>query len=246
MRGDGQPGPEVARQLDEVTDALADLDVVLADEDNLDQVLQRCAEQLVLVVPGANMTSVTLVRDGAWETVAWTSDMVRVVDQDQYTAGDGPCLEAARTGQIVRAGHDEAERRWPAFTRSARAAGLYSYLSCPLFIDEEFAGSLNLYSEQPDGYADFDEALLRLYVTVARSAIANARQYARARDVAAQLHSALESRAVIDQAIGVLMARRGGSAEQAFAELSRWSQNTNIKLRDIAARLVKDPRMQLP
>ena len=146
----------------------------------------------------------------------------------------------------MRAELYEAERRWPKFTSGARAAGLESYLCCPLLIGEQFAGALNLYSKQPDGFADFDEALLRLYVTVARSAITGARQYARARDVAAQLHNALESRAVIDQAIGVLMARRGVPAEQAFAELSRWSQNTNVKLRDIAAQLVKDPRRPLP
>lgn len=243
---DQQPGPEAARQVSEITDALAELDVALADGNSLDQVLQLCAEHVAMVVPGADVTSVTVVRGGTWATGAWTSEEVLAVDQGQYDSGAGPCLEAARTSQMVRAGLTEAEQRWPAFTQGARAAGLESYLSCPLLIDEQFAGSLNLYSKQPDGFADFDEALLRLYATVARSAIAAARQYARARDLTAQLHRALETRAVIDQAIGVLMTRRGVPADQAFAELSRWSQNTNIKLRDIAAQLVKNPRQPLP
>ena len=88
---------------------------------------------------------------------------------------------AARTGDVVRTGVEQARERWPEFARSAQAAGIESYLSCPLLIDEEFARSLNLYSEQPHGFADFDVALLRLYVTAAVAAIANARADARER-----------------------------------------------------------------
>jgi AmiR/NasT family two-component response regulator len=80
-------------------------------------------------------------------------------------------------------------------------------------------------------------ALLRLYVTAACAAIANARRYAEARRLAEQLTQALDSRAVIDQARGILMERRGINAEEAFGELIRESQNTNTKLREVAARL---------
>jgi GAF domain-containing protein len=165
---------------------------------------------------------------------------VWAIDQEQYAAGDGPCLEAARTGQVMRTGVEEAAERWPDFARSARSAGVGSYLSAPLMIDEEFAGSLNLYSEQPHGFADFDVALLRLYIAAAAAAIASERRHARARELASQLGQALDSRAVIDQAIGVLMAVHRLTAEQAFTELSRQSQNTNVKVRDIAARLLAD------
>ncbi len=130
-----------------------------------------------------------------------------------------------------------AALRWPEFTRSARAAGVASYLAVPLAIDEKFAGSLNLYSKQRHGFGDFDVALLRLYVTAACAAIANARRYAEARRLAGQLTQALDSRAVIDQARGMLMERRGINAEDAFGELIRESQNTNTKLREVAARL---------
>jgi GAF domain-containing protein len=140
--------------------------------------------------------------------------------------------------EVVRTGVTGAERRWPQFARSARGAGVESYLSCPLIIGEEFAGSLNLYSEQPHGFADFDVALLRLYVTAACAAIDNARRYARARQLADQLNQALNSRAIIDQAIGVLIAQTGITADRAFAELSRRSQNSNVKLREVAAQLI--------
>jgi GAF domain-containing protein len=114
-----------------------------------------------------------------------------------------------------------------------------SYLSAPLHVDEEFVGSLNLYSTQAHGFGDLDEALLRLYTTAAAAAIANTRRYAHARDLATQLGQALDSRAVIDQARGILMATHGIDAEQAFALLAKESQNTNVKLREVAARLVE-------
>jgi GAF domain-containing protein len=230
--------PEVVRRLDEVTGHLASLAEVLAGHEDMDQVLQRSVDQVVSAVPGADMVSVSVLRGDAAETVAASNDAVWAIDKDQYAAGDGPCLEAARTRQVVRTGVAGAERRWPEFARSARAAGVESYLSCPLIIGEEFAGSFNLYSEQPHGFADFDAALLRLYATAACAAIDSSRRYARARELADQLSQALSSRAVIDQAIGVLIARTGITADQAFAELSRRSQNTNVKLREVAAQLV--------
>ncbi|MGH3158634.1 MAG: ANTAR domain-containing protein [Streptosporangiaceae bacterium] len=241
MPGDQQPaGADVVKRLDEVTGALEDLAGVLQEEEELGRVLQCSVDQVTTAVPGADMVSVTVLRDDRGETVASSTERVHAIDADQYEARRGPCLEAARTGDVVRTGVEQARERWPEFARSARAAGVESYLSCPLLIDEEFAGTLNLYSEQPHGFADFDVALIRLYVAAAVAAIASARRYTRAREVSVQLRRALDSRAVIDQARGVLMTQRGITAEQALEELSRESQNTNVKLRDIATRLVTD------
>ena len=239
MAGDEPAGPEVVQRLDDVTGMLTNLGELLAAEEELGRVLQRSVDQMTQAVPGADMASVSVLRGDTGETVASSSERVWAIDQDQYAAGDGPCLEAARTGQVVRTGVEGASQRWPRFASSAQAAGVGSYLSCPLMIDDLFAGSLNLYSEKPHGFADFDVALLRLYTAAACAAIQNARRYAEARDVARQLGQALDSRAVIDQAVGVLMAQLGVTAEQAFTELSRQSQNTNVKLREIAARLIK-------
>jgi GAF domain-containing protein len=237
------PG-EVVNRLDEISANLAELADVLTAEEEIGRVLQRSVDQLVGSVPGADMASVTVLRGDAGETVASSNERVWAIDSDQYTAGDGPCLEAARTGEVVRVGVEEAHERWPEFARSARAAGVASYLSCPLFIDEEFAGSLNLYSGQPHGFSDFDVALLKLYITAATAAIANARRYTKARGLAENLSKALDSRALIDQAIGVLIARRGLSPQQAFEALARESQNSNTKLRDLAARVIESATRQ--
>jgi GAF domain-containing protein len=239
MPGSERAEQDVVRRLDEVTSSLAELAQVLEEEEDLGEVLQRTTDQVVRAVPEADMASVSALHDDVPETAASSDDRALVIDADQYAAGDGPCLEAARTGQVVRVGVEQAHDRWPQFARSAQAAGVASYLSCPLFLDEQFAGSLNLYSAEGHGFGELDEAVLRLYVTAASQAIAGARRYARARRVAGQLREALSSRAVIDQAMGVLMATRGMTAEEALTELSRQSQNTNVKLRDLAARLVE-------
>jgi len=237
MSGDEQE-MNVMRRLDDVAGALSDLGDVLAREEDIGRVLQRSVGQVVVAIPGADMASVTVLRGGKAETVASTSERVWAIDADQYAAGDGPCLEAARTNAIIRVGVQAAHERWPVFARSALAAGVASYLSAPLSLDDEFVGSLNLYSEQAHGFGDLDEKLLQLYVTAAAATIAGARRYAQAREAAENLRLALDSRAVIDQAIGVLMAIRGFDAERAFQEMARESQNTNTKLRDIATRIV--------
>jgi GAF domain-containing protein len=234
--------PDVLRRLDEVGRALTDLGGLLAQEEEIGRVLQRSVNQVIGAVPGADMASVSVLRGDAAETVASTSERVWAIDSEQYAAGEGPCLEAASTGRFVRVGVTEARERWPAFASSARAAGVESFLSAPLFIDEKFAGSLNLYGEPADSFDDLDETLLRLYTAGAVAAIANARRYAEARRLAENLRRAIESRSVIDQAIGMLMATRRLDAEEAFQMLARESQNTNIKLRDIAARVLDGAR----
>jgi GAF domain-containing protein len=236
--GDQESNPDVLQRLDEVTQALSDLGAVLAREEEIGRVLQRSVNQVVETIPGADMASVSVLRGDKAETVASTSERVWAIDSEQYATGEGPCLEVARTGHIVRVNVREARKRWPAFARSAQAAAVESYLSAPLAIDEKFAGSLNLYGEQAHSFTDLDEKLLQVYTTAAVAAIANARRYAEARDVAENLRRALDSRAVIDQAVGALIATRGLDAGEAFRMMARESQNTNTKLREIAARVL--------
>jgi GAF domain-containing protein len=228
----------VRQQLDEVTGALEALSAALEDGDELTTMLQLVCKQVIQVVPGADMASVTLLHDGEPSTAASTDQRVWDIDADQYRAGNGPCLEAAATGQIVRVEVETARKRWPEFTASAVAAGVASYLSAPLVVDAEHAGALNLYGLHPHGYRELEGVLLELYVTAVEAALRATSRYLAARKQATQLGTALVSRAVIDQAKGIIMGARGISAEEAFQVLVEQSQQENVKLHDIAARLV--------
>ncbi|XVS62208.1 ANTAR domain-containing response regulator [Actinosynnema sp. CA-299493] len=230
----------LARRLDEVTKALAQLWAVLDQEEQLSTVLDRVCRQVAQAVPGADVVSVTMLgRDGP-RTAAATGQPALDVDTAQYRTGEGPCLEAARTGRVLQAMVTAASDRWPVFSAAAAKSGITGYLSAPLRIDEERSGSLNLYSKQERGFEELDAAVLELYTTAAEAALRNARRYLRARRQAAELDQALTSRAVIDQAKGIIMAVHGITADEAFAMLAARSQRENVKLRDLAHRFVAE------
>jgi len=229
---------QVIRQLDEVTGALDTLSDVLATEESLSVVLQRACEQAVRTIPDADMASVTLMHDDRPLTAAATNGPTTHVDDSQYETGQGPCLEAARTGQTIRADLTEVQQRWPRFADRVRGSGVGSYLSAPLFIDNQYHGSLNLYGTRDHGYRELDAVVLELYTTAAEAAIRAEQRFLKAREKADQLRAALTSRAVIDQAKGVLMGAHAITADEAFTMLVEHSQHENVKLREVAEGLI--------
>ncbi|CAL9529639.1 hypothetical protein SUDANB95_03974 [Actinosynnema sp. ALI-1.44] len=231
-----------ARQLDEASEAFEHLAAVLADEQPLGEVLQQLAESASRVIPDAENVSVTVVGAEGAETAAATDRKVVAIDVDQYAAGNGPCLEAARTERPVRVGVADARERWPEFSAAAERAGVKAYLSAPLVVEGSVLGALNFYSSEPRAFDPFDEALLRLFTTAASTAITGFRRYERSRELVKSLERALDSRAEIDQAKGVLMAAHGVSADEAFASLVAESQTSNTKLRVVARNLLDSVR----
>jgi transcriptional regulator with GAF, ATPase, and Fis domain len=190
-------------------------------------------------VPGCHAASVTVLDDkDRPSTIAATDDKTYELDRRQYVLHDGPCLDAARRQQINRWTRREAEQLWPDFTSLAEEMDLHSYLSAGLGLAGRRLGALNLSSHSPDGFSQLDEELISLFTVPAAAAIVVVGRYSEARDLAAQLEHALRSRAVIDQAIGIVMAESRCDADQAFATLSRASNNRNMKLRDLATEIV--------
>lgn len=228
----------IRRQLDEVTTALEALIRSLEDDGGLDTALEVISRQLLHVIPGADIVSVTLLRDGTPTTAACTDRRALGIDIDQYRAGAGPCLEAATERRVVRVDVEAARARWPRFAEHATSAGVASFLSAPLVVDDEHTGSLNLYGFHVHGYREVDAVLLELFVTAVEGAMRATARYRIARREADQLATALVSRSVIDQAKGVLMGAHGVTADEAFQELVAQSQRENVKLRDCAERLV--------
>jgi GAF domain-containing protein len=213
----------LARRIDEVTGALAEPAAVLDQEEQLPVVLDRVCRQVAQAVPGADVVSVTTLGEDGPQTAAATGRAALDVDSAQYRTGDGPCLEAGRTGRILQAMVTETRDRWPGFSEVAEESGITAYLSAPLHVDEARSGSLNLYGTGERGFGELDAAILELYTTAAEAALLNARRYLRARRQAAELGQALTIRAVIDQAKGILMAVHEITADEAFAMLAERS-----------------------
>jgi transcriptional regulator with GAF, ATPase, and Fis domain len=229
--------PPAAAQIAEIASAAEELISVLAQTSNKETILQAVAEQVVSVVPGADMASITVLGEAGPYTSASTDPRAWHIDDAQYAENDGPCLRAARTGDLVRIEMSTAAQMWPTFCRVSQEIGVGSFLAAPLTVDRHAAGAVNLFSFGTHGFHEIDAQFLRLYTVVAQAAMHSVGQTRLAEEVE-QLRSAMASRAVIEQAKGILMAVRGLTEDQAFQALVSHSQRDNVKLRVLARQFV--------
>lgn len=217
-------------------DALAGF---VAGDQSLRDTLQSVAELGVEAVDGADLTGITLLADDRPTTAVFTDPTSPEIDSVQYETGSGPCLDASREQRSFRIDSTVEDRRWVEFCRAAADKGIYSLMSLPLAANGRPIGALNFYSRTKAAFSDEHEEVGQLFARQASVALANAAAYWGATDLAHQLEDALESRAVIDQAKGIIMAAKGCTADEAFDVLRRASQRENTKLRLIAARIVE-------
>lgn len=196
-----------------------------------------------LHVVGADLVSVTLrAPDGELSTPAETSPIAAMLDEVQYRHGRGPCLDAARPDAPGYATSEDlrAEQRWPDFAAAALEQGYHAILSTELFLPstpDPLAGALNVYRRAPGPFSATDRHAALLLATHASLALTHSHAIELADVRQAELRRAIDSRDVIGQAKGILMSRQGITADEAFALLSRTSQDLNVKLVDLARTL---------
>ncbi|WP_422743204.1 ANTAR domain-containing protein [Mycobacterium sp. WMMD1722] len=233
------------------SEAILSLHDVFAAEEPLDEVLIRIAHAAVRAIPDADAVSLTVLDESGPRTAASTDERSLTLDSEQYAAGAGPCLDAARTRQPVRvaleAPGEPDRQRWTRFLTAGQQAGVSAALSVPLLVgtpgpQADLVGSLNVYSVTAGAFDPFDEELMRLYTVTAGAAITNARRWQQTRDTTLHLERALTSRAVIDQAKGALQAIHGCTAEEAFERLVKRSQDSNVKVHTVAQELLDSLR----
>jgi GAF domain-containing protein len=231
----------VDEPFDALEEELSELAGLLLSDESLETMLGHIAHIAVRAIPACDAAGVTLFEHDQLTTAAASGPLVQRVDYHQYTANEGPCLESLRTGEARRSPSLEAETRWPQFRPPALREGVVSCLALPLVIGNHgTAGVLNMYSESKP-FEIADEEIGRRFSPPASVAVANARAFAKAQAVIEQLQEALLSRDVIGQAKGIIQARTGCGPDEAFERLRDISQHRNIKLRDLAARLVESP-----
>jgi GAF domain-containing protein len=218
--------------------AFADLAQLKLDEGDLPAILARIAGLARRALPGAHGASVTLVEADRAYTVAFTGQLALDLDETQYADGHGPCLEVAQASGMVLIPDMAAETRYPAFARRALAGGIGSSLSVALPLQEAVIGALNIYATAPGAFGGTSAGLAQTFAGYAAVAIANARLYQTTATLAENMRRAMETRAVIEQAKGILIAQQHCTPEYAFELLTRLSQVSHRKLRDCAADLV--------
>jgi GAF domain-containing protein len=220
-------------------DAFARLGRIKLSETDLNGVFHQIADLAKRTIPGAGEVSVTLVPAQGAYTPAFTGDLALNLDETQYKLGHGPCLDAARSTSTQHVADMTSENRWPDWTSRAREAGACSSLSIGLPVQEAVTGALNIYATKPHAFDEDALAVAQTFASYAEVAMANAYLYNAQTTLAQHMEIAMRSRAVIEQAKGIIMGDRRCSADEAFAILTKLSQDTNRKLRDVAVVLVR-------
>ncbi|MEH0981763.1 GAF and ANTAR domain-containing protein [Micromonospora sp. CPCC 205556] len=219
-------------------DALAALGRIRLDTAGVDDVLNTVADLARRSIPAAAEVSVTLLRDGTAQSVAVTGELALRLDEWQYEQGRGPCLDASVSGDALSVPDTAGEDRWPDWGSRAAEAGVGSSLSIGLPIQEAVVGTLNVYGRAPRSFDGDSIGLAKTFAAYAAAALSNAHLYSDTATLAEQMRAAMETRAVIEQAKGIVMGERRCGPEEAFSLLAKISQDTGHKLRDVAAALV--------
>jgi GAF domain-containing protein len=218
--------------------AFAELQNLLLDGPDVTEFLHELALLASATVPGAHC-AITLRRDGEDATVASSDDIASRMDELQYFRGRGPCLEAIRESASIVVPDVTAETRWGHYAEQAASNGVHSIVAIPLTVDGATLGALNLFAATRDAFTRADVELAQAFAGQASTALTLLLRHARQTVLDDQFREALASRAVIDQALGILMVTREITSQEAFEVLSQTSQTTNRKVSVIAAELIE-------
>jgi GAF domain-containing protein len=219
-------------------DAFGRLGRIKLAETDLKGVLDEVAHLAKRTIPGAEEVSVTLVDSKKAYTAAYTGQLAVDLDELQYDRGHGPCLDASARATALSLPDMTGEDRWPDWATRALQAGAHSSLSIGLPMHEQVTGALNVYATEPRAFDDDAVILGQTFAGYAAVALTNAHLYDAQANLAQQMQAAMQSRAVIEQAKGIIIGSRHCTPEEAFAILTRLSQDTNRKLREVATALV--------
>ncbi len=203
------------------------------------------AEFAARAIPGVDGAGVALVQsaEGVPRISSWaaTAQFVDDIDKVQYEElHEGPCLTCMQTRRVVVSGSLGSDGRWPHFGGRVARMAVHSALSLPLVVGDEVIGAINTYANGRDAFDEHAVKLGTQFAGPAAVSVYNGQLLDRAQERTKQLQRALGTRAVIDQAIGIIRSRSGASAEEAFDRLTRLSQAENVKLVVVAERIVDE------
>jgi GAF domain-containing protein len=215
----------------ELAKTFSDIARILIAETDPQATLQRIVSLAVETIENCQHAGISVVEGNTFTSPASSDEVPAIVDQIQSETGEGPCVDAIREHQIFQTGKLSGERRWPLFTpRAIAESGIESVLSLRLFAHETM-GSLNLYSTEIDAFDNRDVAVATVFAAHASIAWSTSQTIE-------NLKVGLVTRQLIGQAVGFLMVRQNMSETDALDALKRASQRLNIKLRQVAERIV--------
>jgi hypothetical protein len=228
----------------EVVAVLHELAASVLRSDDVEEALGHVARVACGAVPGGPGGRITLLQDGRPAANASVGEVPAGLDELQYSHGEGPWIQAVASRVMVVVDDLDASRRWPGWSRAALAAGIRSVCSLPITVDEHRLGLLNLYARRPGAFGETHQQVLMPLAEQA-GLLLSAGWWQVARRGPARTDRTGADVVLVERAVGVLMAQRGCSAEQARAALTEAAGGHAERLREIAGRLlhtVQQPR----
>ncbi|SUD47965.1 ANTAR domain [Nocardia otitidiscaviarum] len=224
---------------DELARGLAALTAVMVSARDVVATLGEFADTASRMLPGHPLAGVTLHRDPGPVTVGPSIARAVPIAESAHGDGQGPCRETIETGRPVSVPDTAAERRWGPYPARMLAHGVRSIHVEPLRTDGSVIGALHLYSPRVHGFDEAMRGAIELTATQIAVLLDAVLATARQAELTAQLREALGSRAVIDQALGMIMMQRRCGSEEAFGVLRTASHQRNVKLARLAAEMVR-------
>ncbi|MGZ8819188.1 MAG: ANTAR domain-containing protein [Mycobacterium sp.] len=207
--------------------------------------LSDVAEFAARAIPGVDGAGVTMIDMSgdtpSVKTWAVTAQFVEAIDKLQYVdLREGPCITCMETRRPTVSGSLGSDKRWPRFGGGVARMGVHSALALPMQVGDQLIGAINTYARSRDSFGAHSVELGSQFAGPAAVSVHNAQLLDHAQERTKQLQTALSSRAVIDQAIGIIRSRSGVGADEAFDRLVRMSQAENVKLHTVAERMVDE------
>ena len=217
---------------------LQDMVLESTDVDDFLTELAKLAAQRFSSSGSEVLCAVTLLRPRNKATIASSSEAAQVMDEVQYRFDDGPCLRAAREGQIYVVSDFATDTRFAGYSKAATDHGIRSALGIPIPLDGFAAAGLNIYAPKTDAFGSGEILAAEEMAREASRSLRLAVRLAHLADVSEQLKAAMSSRTTIDVAAGIIMAQNRCSHDTAMSILKAASSGRNMKLRDVAAAVV--------
>jgi GAF domain-containing protein len=221
-------------------EAVAALSRYFVGKQTLGESLHQVTELMIQALPQTDHVGITMMVDGKLTTSVFTHPEVPEIDCAQYRTGNGPCIDAYRTGQSNTIPSTREPGQWQEFRDSASRHGVLSTMSLPLVTHEGPIGALNCYAEVERAYSAEDMEFGEMFASQAAFLLANAQAYWDARAMSENLEQAMSSRATIEQAKGIIMNSLRCGPETAMRMLVQQSQEQNVKVRELAEELVRN------
>lgn len=207
---------------------------------DLDELLHRLMAHATAVVETAGAGIMLADEGGDLNFVAASEERIVEAEQRQARLESGACFEAFTTNNVVVAEDLGVEERWPDYRRHVMSLGLRSVVGVPMNAFGETIGVINFYREDATSWSEADIGAAEIITAMGAGYILNANQLRAQHVLGEQLRSAIESRDVIGQAKGILMAKANVDADAAFDLLRTRSQERNQKLRELAQQIADE------